>query len=106
MARRAIRSAEELENIGFLTLGNTRREIKNKASESLKAYNSAVNRVRIAAQLDLTGVASTDRKLIADAVMDVDVAYTKGNVYAQNKTDGVKAVPADAKAAAACATPA
>lgn len=30
----------------------------------------------------------------------------KGNVYAQNKTDGVKAVPADAKAAAACATPA
>ena len=30
----------------------------------------------------------------------------KGNVYAQNSTDGVKAVPADAKAAAACATPA
>ena len=30
----------------------------------------------------------------------------KGNVYAQNVTDGVKAVPADAKAAAACATPA
>ena len=31
---------------------------------------------------------------------------SKGNVYAQNKTDGVKAVPADAKAAAACASPA
>ena len=31
---------------------------------------------------------------------------TKGNVYAQNKTDGVIAVPDDAKAAAACATPA
>ncbi len=31
---------------------------------------------------------------------------TKGNVYAQNKTDGVEAVPDDAKAAAACATPA
>ena len=31
---------------------------------------------------------------------------SKGNVYAQNVTDGVKAVPADAKAAAACATPA
>ena len=30
----------------------------------------------------------------------------KGNVYAQNKTDGVEAVPDDAKAAAACATPA
>lgn len=30
----------------------------------------------------------------------------KGNVYAQNKTDGVKAVPNDAKAAAACASPA
>ncbi len=30
---------------------------------------------------------------------------TQGNVYAQNKTDGVEAVPADAKAAAACATP-
>ena len=30
---------------------------------------------------------------------------TKGNVYAQNKTDGVEAVPDDAKAAAACATP-
>ena len=29
----------------------------------------------------------------------------KGNVYAQNKTDGVEAVPDDAKAAAACATP-
>ena len=31
---------------------------------------------------------------------------TKGNVYAQNKTDGVIVVPDDAKAAAACATPA
>ena len=31
---------------------------------------------------------------------------SKGNVYAQNKTDGVIAVPDDAKAAAACATPA
>ena len=31
---------------------------------------------------------------------------SKGNVYAQNKTDGVIAVPEDAKAAAACATPA
>ena len=31
---------------------------------------------------------------------------TSGNVYAQNSTDGVKAVPADAKAPAACATPA
>ena len=31
---------------------------------------------------------------------------SKGNVYAQNKTDGVKAVPADAKAAAACPAPA
>ncbi len=31
---------------------------------------------------------------------------TKGNVYAQNKTDGVIAVPDDAKASAACATPA
>jgi len=31
---------------------------------------------------------------------------SKGNVYAQNKTDGVEAVPDDAKAAAACATPA
>ena len=31
---------------------------------------------------------------------------TKGNVYAQNKTDGVEAVPDNAKAAAACATPA
>ena len=30
----------------------------------------------------------------------------KGNVYAQNKTDGIKAIPDDAKAAAACATPA
>ena len=30
---------------------------------------------------------------------------SKGNVYAQNKTDGVKAVPTDAKAAAACAAP-
>ena len=30
---------------------------------------------------------------------------SKGNVYAQNKTDGVEAVPDDAKAAA-CATPA
>ncbi len=30
---------------------------------------------------------------------------TKGNVYAQNATDGVEAVPADAKTAAACATP-
>ena len=30
---------------------------------------------------------------------------TKGNVYAQNKTDCVIAVPDDAKAAAACATP-
>ena len=30
----------------------------------------------------------------------------KGNVYAQNKTDGVEAVPDDAKATAACATPA
>jgi prepilin-type N-terminal cleavage/methylation domain-containing protein len=30
----------------------------------------------------------------------------KGNVYAQNSSDGVKAVPADAKAAAACAIPA
>ena len=30
----------------------------------------------------------------------------KGNVYAQNSSDGVKAVPADAKVAAACATPA
>ncbi len=29
----------------------------------------------------------------------------KGNVYAQNTTDGVEAVPDDAKAAAACATP-
>ena len=29
---------------------------------------------------------------------------SKGNVYAQNKTDGMIAVPADAKAAAACAT--
>jgi len=31
---------------------------------------------------------------------------SKGNVYVQNKTDGVEAVPDDAKAAAACATPA
>ena len=31
---------------------------------------------------------------------------SKGNVCAQNKTDGVEAVPGDAKAAAACATPA
>jgi prepilin-type N-terminal cleavage/methylation domain-containing protein len=30
----------------------------------------------------------------------------KGNVYAQNSSDGVKAVPADAKAAATCAIPA
>jgi len=30
---------------------------------------------------------------------------SNGNVYAQNKTDGVEAVPDDAKAAAACATP-
>ena len=29
----------------------------------------------------------------------------KGNVYAQNKTDSVEAVPEDAKVAAACATP-
>ena len=29
---------------------------------------------------------------------------SKGNVYAQNKTAGVEAVPDDAKAAAACAT--
>ena len=29
-----------------------------------------------------------------------------GNIYAQNSVDGVKAVPADAKVAAACATPA
>ena len=31
---------------------------------------------------------------------------SKGNVYAQNKTDGVEAVPDDAKAAATCAIPA
>ena len=53
-----------------------------------------------------TGAATLDDYLKKNATKFFYCWDTKGNVYAQNSTDGVKAVPADAKAAAACATPA
>ncbi len=53
-----------------------------------------------------TGAATLDGYLKKTATKFFYCWDAKGNVYAQNSTDGVKAVPADAKAAAACATPA
>jgi len=53
-----------------------------------------------------TGAATLDAYLKKNATKFFYCWDIKGNVYAQNKTDGVKAVPADAKVAAACATPA
>ena len=52
-----------------------------------------------------TGAATLDGYLKKNATKFFYCWDTKGNVYAQNKTDGVIAVPDDAKAAAACATP-
>ena len=53
-----------------------------------------------------TGASTLDAYLKKNATKFFYCWDTSGNVYAQNSTDGVKAVPADAKAAAACATPA
>ena len=53
-----------------------------------------------------TGAATLDGYLKKTTTKFFYCWDAKGNVYAQNKTDGVKAVPTDAKAAAACATPA
>jgi prepilin-type N-terminal cleavage/methylation domain-containing protein len=53
-----------------------------------------------------TGAATLDGYLKKTATKFFYCWDAKGNVYAQNSADGVKAVPADAKAAAACATPA
>jgi len=53
-----------------------------------------------------TGAATLDDYLKKTTTKFFYCWDTKGNVYAQNKTDGVEAVPDDAKAAAACATPA
>ncbi len=52
-----------------------------------------------------TGASTLDAYLKKNATKFFYCWDTSGNVYAQNSTDGVKAVPADAKAAAACATP-
>ena len=52
-----------------------------------------------------TGAATLDDYLKKTTTKFFYCWDTKGNVYAQNKTDGVEAVPDDAKAAAACATP-
>ena len=52
-----------------------------------------------------TGAATLDGYLKKNATKFFYCWDSKGNVYAQNKTDGVIAVPDDAKAAAACATP-
>lgn len=51
-----------------------------------------------------TGAATLDGYLKKSKTKFFYCWDSKGNVYAQNKTDGVKAVPADAKASAACAT--
>ena len=53
-----------------------------------------------------TGAATLDGYLQKTTTKFFYCWDSKGNVYAQNKTDGVLAVPDDAKAAAACATPA
>ena len=53
-----------------------------------------------------TGAATLDGYLKKNKTKFFYCWDTKGNVYAQNKSDGVEAVPDDAKAAAACATPA
>ena len=53
-----------------------------------------------------TGAATLDEYLKKSSTKFFYCWDDKGNVYAQNKTDGVLAVPDDAKAAAACATPA
>ena len=53
-----------------------------------------------------TGASTLDAYLKKNATKFFYCWDTSGNVYAQNSTDGVKAVPADAKAAAACANPA
>ena len=53
-----------------------------------------------------TGAATLDGYLKKNGTKFFYCWDTKGNVYAQNKTDGVEAVPDGAKAAAACATPA
>ena len=53
-----------------------------------------------------TGAATLDGYLKKSKTKFFYCWDSKGNVYAQNKTDGVIAVPDDAKAAAACATPA
>lgn len=53
-----------------------------------------------------TGAATLDGYLKKSKTKFFYCWDSKGNVYAQNKTDGVKAVPANAKAAAASATPA
>ena len=53
-----------------------------------------------------TGAATLDGYLKKTTTKFFYCWEDKGNVYAQKVTDGVKAVPADAKAAAACATPA
>ena len=51
-----------------------------------------------------TGAATLDGYLKKNKTKFFYCWDSKGNVYAQNKTDGVVAVPDDAKAAAACAT--
>ena len=53
-----------------------------------------------------TGAATLDGYLKKNGTKFFYCWDTKGNVYAQNKTDGVEAVTDGAKAAAACATPA
>ena len=53
-----------------------------------------------------TGAATLDAYLKKNATKFYYCWDGSGNVYAQNSVDGVKAVPADAKIAAACATPA
>ena len=52
-----------------------------------------------------TGAATLDGYLKKSKTKFFYCWDTKGNVYAQNKSDGVIAVPDDGKAAAACATP-
>ena len=53
-----------------------------------------------------TGAATLDGYLTKNSTKFFYCWDSKGIVYAQNKMDGLKAVPADAKAAASCATPA
>ena len=53
-----------------------------------------------------TGAATLDGYLKKNATKFFYCWDGAGNVYAQNSVDGVKAIPADAKVTAACATPA